>query len=169
MNNKFIADGTLTLERKSPSSFTFTSPFSHIGKVIQAQLDTLDAVYRFLTNIVQNILLVILALWIVFLGVGLLICIFGANLEQQKYALAKNIPSNDFIKLACQTKTICNVYKQAKLNCALEANATVCLFSKMRGADYSECSQDGGVRGVNDKIIPDEAQCIGSKFASLVN
>lgn len=168
MDNKIFTEGLLTLDRKSPNGFVSAKPFSHIGKLVLFQMDSLSSVIGYLKKVVQYSLLAILALWLVFLSAGLLISVLGANLEQQKYASEKKIASNDFIQFACKTKSICNTYKNAKLSCMSDTNTTDCLAGKMQGADYSECTYDGGISGLNEKLTPDMVQCIGSKFASLI-
>jgi len=168
MNNKFTVNATLTLEHKNSSSHFLMRTGRQIGTISQVYLDGLDTLLTYLKAMTQYFLLIIFVLWLAFLSVGLLISIFGANLEQQRYSSERNIATNDFIHLACQTKSACKTYRKAKLDCLLDTNATGCLARKMHGTDYTECRDDDGMRDINEKIMPDVAQCIGSKFASLI-
>jgi hypothetical protein len=80
-----------------------------------------------------NVFLLKLALvvWILFLCAGLIVSIFGANLEQQKFASTNKIAVNDFVLSTC------------RLN-----------------------SGNGKVAGLDNKLVPDVAQCFGSKVQS---
>ena len=43
--------------------------------------------------------------WTLFLSAGLIVSIFGANLEQQKYASVHKIEASEYIHRACQSKS----------------------------------------------------------------
>jgi hypothetical protein len=103
-------------------------------KAIQNLLSNLyTGVLQRVIFILQLVLHLALAIWITFLSAGLLISIFGANLEQQKYASVKKIDANEYIFHACQSKSI-----------------------------------SGIENNLDNKLMPDFAQCLGNKIFKLI-
>jgi len=109
--------GTFELERKMPSFLN--------------QVNT--GFLRRLKLLIKLLLLLLLAIWTMFLCAGLIISIFGANLQQQKFASGNKIDTNEFVLRACQSKSV-----------------------------------NGSADILDKKIMPDAAQCLGSKFRSLI-
>ena len=132
MNNKYLRDGALTLEQKGSSIDLFSGLRRKIVNFNQVQRNIFDSGYRIIKSIVNYLLVFILAIWLVFLGVGLCASIFGANLEQQMYSSRNKTDVNDFIRHACHSK-----------------------------------SNDGKNSGLNDKLLPDAAQCLGSEVVAF--
>ena len=90
MNTQMIINGTGGHGREP------TSMFCTLQKKI---------IYR-AKLIIQFLLLSIFALWLIFISAGLIVSIFGANLEQQKYSTINKINADDFIRSTCQLKSI---------------------------------------------------------------
>ncbi len=62
--------------------------------------------FRQVKSLIKFLLLLQLAVWLLFLCTGLIVSIFGANLEQQKYASVNKIDTNEFIYRACQSESV---------------------------------------------------------------
>jgi hypothetical protein len=86
-------DGTIELGQRFPS---------FLNALRKDVLNRVKLLCKFL-------MLLLLAAWILFLCSGLIVSIFGANLEQQKYASVSKTDANEFILSECQSNTISGI------------------------------------------------------------
>ena len=71
-----------------------------------------------------------LAAWVMFLCAGVIVSIFGANLQQQKFASTNKMDVNDYLLRSCQLKSI-NAKIGSRDN-KLTPDAAQCLGSKIQ-------------------------------------
>ncbi|MDE2310879.1 MAG: hypothetical protein KGL01_08645 [Betaproteobacteria bacterium] len=104
-----------------------------------------------------------------FIGVPLIISISGTNVDQEKYAREHKIDKMDYLKFTCQSKSICKNYAEIRLSCAEAGSIPKCIDIKMKGDDYSVCTDDGNISGLDEKLVPNFAQCFGSRVISFIS
>jgi hypothetical protein len=105
-------DGTIELGQRFPS---------FLNALRKDVLNCVKLLYKFL-------MLLLLAVWILFLGSGLIVSIFSANLEQQRYASVNIIDVNELILRECQSNSISGISNG--LGNKLTPNIFQCLGSK---------------------------------------
>ena len=91
------------------------------------------------------------------------------NAEQENYLSATKISKEDYLKFACKAKSVCPDYAEIRISCAEAGSIQKCIEIRMRGDDYSVCTDDGKIIGIDDKLMPSFAQCTGHKIFSFVN
>ena len=80
-------------------------------------------------GLIKFLMLLLLAVWLLFLCTGLIVSIFGANLEQQKYASVNKIDINEFVLRACQSKSV--IGNTNNLDKKLVPDVVQCLGNKL--------------------------------------
>ncbi len=125
-----------------------------------------DKIGRWKT-IAESIKLWVSAILVIYVGGGLILVIFGPNVDQEKYAHENKIDTLDYLKLTCHSKSVCRNYAEIRLSCAEAGSIQKCIEIKMQGDDFSVCTDDGNISGIDDKLMPNFAQCSGSKILSL--
>ncbi|HTT07800.1 MAG TPA: hypothetical protein VMH34_03300 [Gammaproteobacteria bacterium] len=76
--------------------------------------------------------------------------------------------SSEFLKITCHAKSVCKDYAASRLSCAAAGSINECIKIKMQGEDFSSCMDDGSVGGIDDKSMPNFAQCMGNKVLLFV-
>ena|ERR1017187_4011211 len=79
--------------------------------------------------LIKFLMLLLLAVWLIFLCTGLIASIFGANLEQQKYASVNKIDINEFVHRACQSQSV--IGNTIILDKKLKPDFAQCLGNKL--------------------------------------
>lgn len=75
----------------------------------------------------------------------------------------------NFLTSTCKAKTVCPHFAEVRLSCAEAGSIQKCIEIRMKGEDYSLCTDDGNISGIDDKLMPSFSQCTGNKMLSFAN
>ncbi len=134
-------------------------PQTELGKIISKIDETMASIFAVIFPV-----FIVLAIAVSIIG-----AIFGADKEQEKYLKISKMDASVFFKLACQSKSICKNYADVRLSCAEAGSIQKCIEIKMKGDDYSACTDDGRINGLEEQLVPNFAQCIGNKISSFLS
>ena len=126
-----------------------------------------DEDIKFRKNLSKMVEKIILTTVSSLVALGAAVAIFGANDQQKNIATEYKIDSSEFLKFACHTKSTCKNYAESRLSCAEAGNINECIKIKMRGEEFSSCTDDGSISDLSGKLVPTSAQCIGNAVALL--
>lgn len=134
-------------------------PQTELGKIISKIDETMASIFAVIFPV-----FIVLAVVVSIIG-----AIFSADKEQEKYLKESKMDATVFFKFACQSKSICKNYADVRLSCAEAGSIQKCIEIKMKGDDYSVCTDDGKIYGLDEKLVPNFAQCMGNKVSSFVS
>lgn len=87
--------------------------------------------------------------------------------KQEVFARKLNMDGYAFIKYACKEQSICQHYAGVRFSCAAAGNIDRCIDIKMENDNYSVCTTDGKLAGVDSDVMPGTVQCFGNRVVTL--